>query len=291
MVGISRLLSALVLLSTTAIDTQTISAQAESNTTSRLANTEWRLTSFGPARNETVVLENTRITLKFGADGRAGGSSGCNTYGSDYRVRGNRLSFGSIISTKRACLDPQANQQEQRYFRALETANSFRLTGSRLTIFDNSGGSTLNFASESATQAQARYEDLTNPVAVLASFYNAVNAGEYDRAYRYWEIPPGRFEDFVRGYRDTLNVQLIVQPPTHIEGATGSLYVEVPTMIVGRRRDGMERIFAGCYVTRKSNLRADDSPGGGVWRIYRGRLSPVATSARIPKLLAQACRI
>ncbi len=41
-------------------------------------------------------------------------------------------------------------------------------------------------------------------------------------------------------------VQLIVQPPTRIEGAAGSLYAEVPTVVVARHRDGAERYFAGC---------------------------------------------
>ncbi len=83
-------------------------------------------------------------------------------------------------------------------------------------------------------QGQPQYEDLKSPVALLASFYNAINTKDYDRAYGYWETPPGSLADFARGYRETLKVQLIVQPPTNIEGAAGSLYAEVPTVIVAR---------------------------------------------------------
>ena len=78
---------------------------------------------------------------------------------------------------------------------------------------------------------------------LLASYFNAVNIREYERAYRYWETPPGKLEDFARGYADTVGVQLIVQPPTRIEGAAGSLYAEVPTVIIARHRDGSERSF------------------------------------------------
>src|ERR1700754_3060284 len=99
-----------------------------------LTGTEWRLVSFGPAGNEASLVAGTTVTLKFGEDGRASGSTGCNSYGGTYQVRGDNVSFGRLISTKRACLDQNANQQEQRFLSALETANRFRLSSNRLTI-------------------------------------------------------------------------------------------------------------------------------------------------------------
>jgi hypothetical protein len=206
-------------------------------------------------------------------------------------VREDHLSFSKIISTKRACLEQSANQQEQRYFAALESAKKFKLADNRLTIFDGGGRSALNFASDSSSaHAVQHYENLSSPVALLASFYNAVNAKEYERAYRYWETPPGNLEDFARGFAETASVQLIVEPPTRIEGAAGSLYAEVSTILVARHRDGSERIFAGCYVTRKSNLRPSDIPKEEVWRIYKTSVSPVAADVAVLKLLAQMCR-
>ena len=59
-------------------------------------------------------------------------------------------------------------------------------------------------------------------------FIAGANAREYEHAYRYWEAPPGNLQDFARGYAETASVQLIVQPPTRIEGAAGSLYVGSP---------------------------------------------------------------
>jgi heat shock protein HslJ len=256
----------------------------------KLADTHWRLASFVAPGGETPVVEGTTVTLKFGADGRAGGSSGCNSYGGEYREQGENLSFSRIISTKRACLEQSANQQEQRYFAALESVGRFQLADTRLTIFHGDGRSALNFVSDApAKHAGRRYENLSSPVALLASFYDAVNAGEYERAYRYWETPPGALEEFARGYAETASVRLIVEPPTRVEGAAGSLYTEVPAVLVARQRDGGERFFAGCYVARKSNLRPTDVPKEEVWRIYRASLSPVAADAALPKLLAQAC--
>lgn len=176
------------------------SLQAQQPTSAaRLAGTEWKLASFGGAAAEVPVVEGTTVTIKFGVDGRAGGSSGCNSYGGDYRVRGNTISFGRIISTKRACTDPRANQQEQRYFRALGAARSFSVEGDSLTI-DTGANGTLNFVKPpEALQPTPEYEDFTNPTALLASYYNAINSSEYERAFSYWQPPPSSLETFARG--------------------------------------------------------------------------------------------
>ncbi len=293
--GLSKPLLIIVLLMSTcsqlAAQPQTSLATEPTSAEGRLANTQWRLVSFGTAGRELPVIKGSPITIKFGADGRVGGSGGCNSYGGEYREQGDNLSFSQIISTKRACVEQSANQQEFQYFAALESANKFNLSDNRLTIFYGDEQRTLNFVADSSNKpTDQRYENLCSPVDLLASFYNAVNTREYERAYRYWETPPSNLQDFTRGYADTLSVQLIVQPPTRIEGAAGSVYANAPTVIVTRQRDGGERVFAGCYVTRKSNLGPTDVPKEEVWRFYKASLSPVAAAAAIPKLLAQACR-
>ena len=260
----------------------------------RLANTRWVLASFGAEGGQSPVVEGTTITLNFGGDGRAGGSGGCNSYGGEYRERGDGLSFGPVVSTKRACLGEPANRQEQRYLAALGAASRFELSGDRLTIFQGDGHDSLNFTSgpTSGPAAEAtgqRYENLNSPVTLLASFYDAVNSKDYERAFGYWETPPGNLQEFARGYADTAGVRLIVEPPTRVDGAAGSLYAEVPVVLIARRRDNSERVFAGCYVTRKSNLQPTDVPKVEVWRIHSAKVSPAASDAAIPKLLAQAC--
>jgi heat shock protein HslJ len=115
--------------------------------TQTLAGTEWRLVSLGPSGAETDVVAGTTVTAKFGEDGRVGGSTGCNNYGGTYEVRGDAISIGRLISTKRACLDQNANEQERRFLGALEAANSFRLTSDRLIITSQRGRTALNFVS------------------------------------------------------------------------------------------------------------------------------------------------
>jgi len=117
--------------------------------TDALANTNWRLVSFGVAGAEAPVIEGTSLTLEFGAGGRVGGSGGCNSYGGEYQVNGATLSINNIVSTLMACADERVMEQEQRYFQALEASARFELAGDRLTISHDDGQGALNFVKDS----------------------------------------------------------------------------------------------------------------------------------------------
>jgi hypothetical protein len=134
------------------------------------------------------------------------------------------------------------------------------------------------------------YENLDSAVELLASYYDAINRREYRRAYSYWERPPDSYDDFVRGYAETATVQLIVQPPTSIGAAAGSLYVEIPTVLVATHRDWSRHPFSGCYVARKSNLHPPDIARKAVWRIYRATMAPAPAAGQIPELFSRACQ-
>jgi hypothetical protein len=133
------------------------------------------------------------------------------------------------------------------------------------------------------------YENRDSPVDLLASYYDAINHQEYQRAYNYWENAPKSYNSFVQGFADTLNVQVIVQPPTRIGAAAGSQYVSIPTVLIAGRRDGTQHTYAGCFVTRKSNLHPPDIPQEDVWHLYSASLKEVIGTADIPTLLTQAC--
>jgi heat shock protein HslJ len=111
----------------------------------KLANTKWRLVSFVEDGAETEALEGGDVTLEFRAEGRAGGSSGCNSYGSDYKAHGSELTFGPIMSTKRACVDEGRMRQEQRFFQAMQSARSFEIADGELRISYDEGRGVLSF--------------------------------------------------------------------------------------------------------------------------------------------------
>lgn len=249
-----------------------------------LAGTEWRLVSLGPAGAETPVVQGSTVTLTLGEDGRASGSTGCNSYSGTYQVRGDNISFSRLVSTRRACLDQNANQQEQRFLSALEAANRFRLSSNRLTILSDRARSVLNFVNSSEQPDDGPRDDRSDPVTTLASYFNAINARDYRRAYRFWDSPPSSFDQFARGFADTDRVRLLVEPTTRLEGAAGSAYAEIPTIIIATTRAGNNRVFTGCYVLRRSNVQDRG------WQIYRANVSPVPLSTRLSRILSQGCR-
>jgi len=250
-----------------------------------LTGIDWRLVSLGPTGAETSVVAGTTVTLRLGEDNRASGSTGCNSFSGTYQVRGDNISFSRLVSTRRACLDQNANEQEQRFLSTLGAASRFRLSSNRLTILSDRGRSVLNFVNSSSSEPDdGPRDDNSDPVATLAAYYSAINARDYRRAFRFWDSPPSSYEQFARGFADTEQVRLLVEPSTRVEGAAGSVYADIPAIVVSTLRNGSERVFAGCYVMRRSNVQDRG------WQIYRAEVSQVSSNIRLSRILSQGCR-
>ena len=109
-----------------------------------LENMLWNLVSFGETGAETPVVSGSTVTLLLAA-GQAAGTGGCNAYGGSYQVEGNSITFSNITSTKLACADTQATEQEGRYFQALESASEYEVNGDQLRITYDDGNGVLVF--------------------------------------------------------------------------------------------------------------------------------------------------
>lgn len=69
--------------------------------------------------NRMGVIDNSRLTLSFGADGRVSGSTNCNGFSGTYSVDAGKLTLSPLAMTRRACLAPALSMQEARYVGAL----------------------------------------------------------------------------------------------------------------------------------------------------------------------------
>jgi hypothetical protein len=127
------------------------------------------------------------------------------------------------------------------------------------------------------------YDNRTSPVDLLASFYNAINRREYARAFGYWENPPSNYDQFVAGYADTTAVQLLITPPTGFQGAAGSSFVGIRSVLIATRAAGGKQTFAGCYTARASNVQPDG------WRLFGATITAAPNNPPIAPLLAQGC--
>jgi heat shock protein HslJ len=106
-----------------------------------LPGSSWRLASIVDENGTmTPVLAGTSVTLAFDADGRLGGSAGCNSYGADYTVDGVNLRIEPPIRTEMYCSEPPGlMDQEDRYLAHLVNASSYRVErvtadGGRLSL-------------------------------------------------------------------------------------------------------------------------------------------------------------
>ena len=69
------------------------------------------------------VIDNSRVTLQFVADGKVAGSGGCNRYSGSVTLKGSRITFTPLASTMMACA-PALMDQETHFFAALTQADT-----------------------------------------------------------------------------------------------------------------------------------------------------------------------
>jgi heat shock protein HslJ len=106
-----------------------------------LSGTNWLVTSYNNGKQALVSpLAGSAITLLFGADGVASGSTGCNNYSAPYTVEGATLAVGPAAATRMMCAEPAGiMEQEAAYLAALTGAAAFTIQGDELNLLDAAG--------------------------------------------------------------------------------------------------------------------------------------------------------
>lgn len=104
-----------------------------------LAGTSWQLTSL----RKNLPLVGSSITLNFEKDS-LGGSGSCNSYGGEYKLRGDKLTISSVFSTEMYCEAAGLMDQEAAYYELLSKVTGYSLEGDVLTLTTD-GGDTLVF--------------------------------------------------------------------------------------------------------------------------------------------------
>lgn len=73
------------------------------------------------------IIDRSRVTLAFGADGRVSGRASCNTYSAQYTLSGEALTVSHAATTLMACIPP-LEEQERRFLDVLRDVRRFELT-------------------------------------------------------------------------------------------------------------------------------------------------------------------
>lgn len=87
---------------------------------------------------------------------------------------------------------------------------------------------------------------------VLQSYFALVESGRFAEADKLWAKGVERLD--LTGYRE---IHGNIGAPGNVEGGAGSLYVEIPVQLYGRRKDGQEFSSRGIMILRRVN----DVPG------------------------------
>jgi heat shock protein HslJ len=100
-----------------------------------LTSVYWKLVELD-GRPVLVADGNREPHLRLSADGSAvSGSTGCNGFRGKARIEGEQAKLGPVVSTMMACLDPKMGEQEQRFLRALESADRLVTEGDGMTMY------------------------------------------------------------------------------------------------------------------------------------------------------------
>jgi heat shock protein HslJ len=195
----------------------------------KLQDITFLLETYGKPANPVKVLPETRITARFGADGKVVGKAGCNNYNATYVATGAELSVGPVAATRMICTKP-VMLQEQAYLDALVAARTYQISsGGKLSIAYAEGG-VLTFGVQAAA-ANAPTISVTATQAVTATGAISVTAQATPRAMPQpirIEFPKGATSDKIEGY---------VEPGTPIlyvlRAAAGQTMTVAPTAAKG----------------------------------------------------------
>ncbi len=107
-------------------------------------------------------------------------------------------------------------------------------------------------------------------VAVVRSYYGAINARSFDRAYALWS-GGGRAsgqspQQFADGFDDTADVSVEFMTPGRIGDDAGSRHIEVPVALSATGDDGSIRRYVGVYTLRHAMVDGA-SEEQRAWRI------------------------
>ncbi|MFN8383566.1 MAG: META domain-containing protein [Anaerolineales bacterium] len=136
--------TSLILVKLLALSIFILSACASGETSASLTG-EWTLVSYGDASNPTPALPDVETSINFNEGGTFGGSVGCNSLGADYKVSGDQITFGSIVSTMMFC--EGVSDQESTVLNILtDKTVSFTVNGEKLTLTSADGASVVVLA-------------------------------------------------------------------------------------------------------------------------------------------------
>jgi len=102
---------------------------------------QWKLVSHGSGSSQIPAVADVETSIDFG-DGPMSGNVGCNGFGGEYVIDGDKITFSPIESTLMFCEGPVGGQ-ELAVLSVLQESATFVMEGNILTITSADGSSSI----------------------------------------------------------------------------------------------------------------------------------------------------
>ena len=106
---------------------------------------EWKLVSYGNAASPMLSIPNVETSIKF-EDGQLSGNVGCNRFGGAYELKGDKINFSRIMSTRMFCEEISVQEQGVLSVISDNLYLQLQLNGDALTIMSTDGSTVINLA-------------------------------------------------------------------------------------------------------------------------------------------------
>jgi len=131
-----RSMALLALLALLALSACAITSR---DATIELPGTSWTLVELDGAE----PVGETPPGITFTDAGGVTGTTGCNTFNGEVTIEGSELSFGPLATTRMACVEPAASEQEHAFLLAMEEVTGYTIDGEGRLVLE--GGASLTF--------------------------------------------------------------------------------------------------------------------------------------------------
>jgi len=185
----------------------------------------------------------------------------------------------SVVNTPSTPTPGQAVEQYTGVYHLKQQAGAWKISGGDIQ------------RGPDATKAPA---DVTDSPTALQSYYKALNAGQYAKAFTYWsnegQANGNSFTTFANGYGGTKSIDPHFGTPV-LGGAAGSVFATVPAVVVSTMKDGTQQTFCGNYTMRQINVQPFQLLGWHIDSASINQLTGAAPdAATIQKLLTGSCK-
>lgn len=107
---------------------------------------EWKLISYGDAANPTPAIPKVETSISFDSNGQISGNVGCNSFGGNYEVNGDKIAFNSMMATLMFCEETSSQEQAVLSIFSDNMKLSIQRNADTLTITSADGSSVVNLA-------------------------------------------------------------------------------------------------------------------------------------------------